>query len=608
MQHRRATAAAGYVRLTTAEALVRYLVAQRIVHRRPARRARRPLFPGVLAIFGHGNATSLGHSLERHRDELPVWRGQNEQGMGLAAAAFAKAMRRAARSWSRPRRSAPARRTWSPPPASRCRTGCPCSSSAGDTFVSRLPDPVLQQVEHFGAPSITVNDAFRAGRAVLGPDHPPRAAARVPAAGRRDPARPGGLRARLHRPAAGRRRRRVRLPGRLLRRAGARDRPPAARRRPGRAAAARGAARGPASGDRRRRGRALLARRGRARGLRRAVPASRSSRRSPASRACSPTTPATPARSGSPARTPPTPSLPRPTSCSRSGTRLEDFTTGSWTVFAPTRRSSASTPPASTPSSTSRCRSSGTPARRSTSTRTPRSTAGPPTRTGPGRAGRRRSRDLDRSSTARTAPTAPWPPSYAQVVGRCTTSATADDYVLTAAGGLPGRAQHQLAQPVRSRPSTASTASRAWATRSPVVGGRRSPATAGEVFSLVGDGSYLMLNSEIYSSVPSGHAVRARRLRQRGLRRHRPAAGRPGRGVLQQHARRPRGSRCGRPGRLRRARRRSRRGRYRGGTLDELEAALGTARAADRTCVVVTTVRADDWTPASRSGRSVSPR
>jgi len=53
-----------------------------------------PLFPGVLAIFGHGNVTSLGIALEGHRDEIPVWRGQNEQGMGLAAAGFAKAMRR----------------------------------------------------------------------------------------------------------------------------------------------------------------------------------------------------------------------------------------------------------------------------------------------------------------------------------------------------------------------------------------------------------------------------------------------------------------------------------------------------------------------------------
>ena len=78
------------VRITTAEAIVRYLIAQRIV----IDGTEAPLFPGVLAIFGHGNVTSLGHSLEMHRDEIPVWRGQSEEGMGLAAAAFAKAMRR----------------------------------------------------------------------------------------------------------------------------------------------------------------------------------------------------------------------------------------------------------------------------------------------------------------------------------------------------------------------------------------------------------------------------------------------------------------------------------------------------------------------------------
>ena len=78
------------VRLTTAEAIVRYLIAQRTV----IDGDEVALFPGVYAIFGHGNVTCLGHALEQHRDELPTWRGQNEQGMGLAAAAFAKAVRR----------------------------------------------------------------------------------------------------------------------------------------------------------------------------------------------------------------------------------------------------------------------------------------------------------------------------------------------------------------------------------------------------------------------------------------------------------------------------------------------------------------------------------
>ena len=73
------------VRLTTAAALVRYLIAQRI----ELDGAEAPLFPGVFAIFGHGNVTSLGLALQEAQDELPTWRGQNEQGMALAAVAFA---------------------------------------------------------------------------------------------------------------------------------------------------------------------------------------------------------------------------------------------------------------------------------------------------------------------------------------------------------------------------------------------------------------------------------------------------------------------------------------------------------------------------------------
>lgn len=62
------------VRITTAEAIVRYLIAQRIM----VDGKNVPLFPGVMGIFGHGNVTSLGHALEMHRDELPTYRGQNE--------------------------------------------------------------------------------------------------------------------------------------------------------------------------------------------------------------------------------------------------------------------------------------------------------------------------------------------------------------------------------------------------------------------------------------------------------------------------------------------------------------------------------------------------
>ncbi len=145
------------IRLTTADAIVRFLVAQRTV----IDGVDAPLVPGVFAIFGHGNVTCLGPALHAAGDALPTWRGQNEQGMALAAIAYAKAMRR---------RQFMVATTSIGPGALNMVTAAgvamanrlPVLLLAGDTFQSRLPDPVLQQVEHFGAPSTTVNDAFRA--------------------------------------------------------------------------------------------------------------------------------------------------------------------------------------------------------------------------------------------------------------------------------------------------------------------------------------------------------------------------------------------------------------------------------------------------------------
>ena len=145
------------VRLTTAQALVRFLIAQRtIVDGREV-----PLFPGVFAIFGHGNVTGLGFALDEVQDQLPTIRGQNEQGMALAAIGYAKAMRR---------RQIMVATSSVGPGATNMVTAAgvamanrlPVLLVSGDTFQSRIPDPVLQQVEHYGSPSTTVNDAFRA--------------------------------------------------------------------------------------------------------------------------------------------------------------------------------------------------------------------------------------------------------------------------------------------------------------------------------------------------------------------------------------------------------------------------------------------------------------
>lgn len=146
------------VRLNTAQALVRWLLAQSselldgtVV----------PLFPGVFGIFGHGNVLGLGTALYDVRDQLPTWRGQTEQGMALAAVAYARAM---------DRRQVMVATSSVGPGALNMVTAAgvahanrlPVLFLPGDTFIGRAPDPVLQQVEHFGDPSMSVNDSFRA--------------------------------------------------------------------------------------------------------------------------------------------------------------------------------------------------------------------------------------------------------------------------------------------------------------------------------------------------------------------------------------------------------------------------------------------------------------
>ena len=143
------------VRLTTTQAIVKYLMAQKIIINDEPK----PIFPGVFAIFGHGNVTCLGTALEEAKEDFPTWRGQNEQGMALAATAYAKASKR---------RQIMVATSSVGPGATNMVTAAavamanrmPLLLLAGDTFQSRIPDPVLQQVEQFGDPSTTVNDCF----------------------------------------------------------------------------------------------------------------------------------------------------------------------------------------------------------------------------------------------------------------------------------------------------------------------------------------------------------------------------------------------------------------------------------------------------------------
>ncbi|MEL6463773.1 MAG: 3D-(3,5/4)-trihydroxycyclohexane-1,2-dione acylhydrolase (decyclizing) [Pseudomonadota bacterium] len=145
------------VRLTTAQAIIRYLAAQYIEIDGQEWR----LCGGGFGIFGHGNVTCLGEALYDHRAELPLYRGQNEQSMGFAAAGYAK-------TWLRQRfmfctaSAGPGTANLLTASALAHANRLPMLMLCGDTFLTRLPDPVLQQLEHFGDPTFGVNDAFKA--------------------------------------------------------------------------------------------------------------------------------------------------------------------------------------------------------------------------------------------------------------------------------------------------------------------------------------------------------------------------------------------------------------------------------------------------------------
>lgn len=144
------------IRLTMAQALVRFLAAQKT----EIDGERLPLFAGVWAIFGHGNVAGMGEALYGIRDRLPTYRAHNEQAMAHSAIAYAKASFR---------RRMMAVTTSIGPGATNLVTAAalahvnrlPLLLLPGDVFANRRPDPVLQQVESFGDGTVSANDAFR---------------------------------------------------------------------------------------------------------------------------------------------------------------------------------------------------------------------------------------------------------------------------------------------------------------------------------------------------------------------------------------------------------------------------------------------------------------
>lgn len=145
------------ITLTLAQAIVRWMASQYIVIDGDEQR----LFGGGFGIFGHGNVTCLGEALYDYRQQLPVYRGQNEQSMGFAAAAYAKYHLRQ-RIMFCTASAGPGTSNLLTSSALAHANRLPMLMLCGDGYATRLPDPVLQQMEHFQDPTLGVNDAFKA--------------------------------------------------------------------------------------------------------------------------------------------------------------------------------------------------------------------------------------------------------------------------------------------------------------------------------------------------------------------------------------------------------------------------------------------------------------
>lgn len=574
------------VRITVAEAIVRYLIAQRTI----VDGENQPLFPGVYGIFGHGNVTSLGHSLEMHREELPVWRGQNEQGMALAATAFAKATRR---------QQIMVATSSIGPGATNMVTAAgvamanrlPVLFISGDTFVSRLPDPVLQQVEHFGMPSTTVNDAFQSVTRYWDRiTHPAQILSSLPhaVATMLDPGDCG--------PAF------LGLPQDIA--AEAYDYPESffetvthqtARPRPDTAQLASAAqvikdAKRPV----------IIAGGG--------VHYSQAEAEL-ATFASDHHIPVVETVAGKSSLLASHPCYVGPIGVTGAGaanavvskadvvialgTRLEDFTTGSWTVFDASAQFVAINA-ARFDTTKHRAVPVVADAREALTELTEVLGSWSSEQSWFDQAKTHRG-ELDAFVHSRVSDDGVWPPSYAQLVGLVNQQATAEDYVLTAAGGLPGELNiNWMTKGIATFDCEYGFScmgyeiSGAW--------GAAMARTTGEVFSLVGDGSYLMMNSDIYSSVLSGHkmilvvcdndgyaVIERLQTGQGGASYNNMLADSNGTGAdvrvdFRAHA--------AAMGAL----------THEVSSLSEFEAALVSARAADRTSVIVTKVRAKDFT------------
>lgn len=144
------------IKLTMSQAVIRYMMAQKI----ETDDGINPMFSGVWAIFGHGNVAGLGEALYQVKDQLPTYRAHNEQAMSHAAIAYSKTKNRQ-QMMACTASAGPGSLNMVTAAAVAHVNRIPVLFLPGDTFATRMPDPVLQQVENFHDMTLTSNDCFR---------------------------------------------------------------------------------------------------------------------------------------------------------------------------------------------------------------------------------------------------------------------------------------------------------------------------------------------------------------------------------------------------------------------------------------------------------------
>jgi 3D-(3,5/4)-trihydroxycyclohexane-1,2-dione acylhydrolase (decyclizing) len=141
------------LRLTAAQAMVKYIAAQR-------NEQGETLIAGCWAIFGHGNVAGLGEALYQVQEDLPTYRGHNEQTMAHTAIAYAKQLGRK-RTMMVTSSIGPGATNMVTAAALAHANRLPVLFVPGDVFANRGPDPVLQQIEDFSDGTVSANDAFK---------------------------------------------------------------------------------------------------------------------------------------------------------------------------------------------------------------------------------------------------------------------------------------------------------------------------------------------------------------------------------------------------------------------------------------------------------------